>query len=88
MKAKEFLISYLEKETDFYNSEKVDGYGVMKVDNFVSVIEQYANQRVIKELERTKEILLAITHNVDNTIISEDAIYSINQSINKLTKLF
>ena len=52
MKAKEFLLNYLEKETDFYNSEKVDGYGVMKVDNFVSVIEQYANKRVIKELER------------------------------------
>ena len=51
MKAKEFLISYLEKETDFYNSEKVDGYGVMKVDNFVSVIEQYANQRVIEEFK-------------------------------------
>ena len=51
MTAKEYLIEYLEKETDFYNKEKVDGYGIMKADNFVKVLEQYANQRVIEELE-------------------------------------
>jgi len=85
MKAYEYLISYLETETDFYNNDKVDGFGIMKSENFTSVMEQFANQRVIDELEK----LLKLELEIEGVYMDYEAVsvYDIQNRIEELNKL-